>query len=133
MVLFPKTLTSVPGIGFVYSAAIIAEIGDIKRFPNHAALAKYSGLVWSKYQSSSYVADNTPMIPSGNKYLRYYLIEAANKVRMHDTSFKRYYHLKYAEVTRHKHKRALALTARKLVRLVFSLLNTNRLYIEPTK
>ena len=133
MVLFPNTLTSVPGIGFVYSAGIIAEIGDIKRFPNHAALAKYSGLVWSKYQSSSYVADNTPMIPSGNKYLRYYLIEAANKVRMHDTSFKRYYHLKYAEVTRHKHKRALALTARKLVRLVFSLLNTNRLYTEPTK
>ena len=51
MVLFPNTLTSVPGIGFVYSAGIIAEIGDINRFPNHAALAKYSGLVWRKHQS----------------------------------------------------------------------------------
>lgn len=133
MVLFPNTLTSVPGIGFVYSAGIIAEIGDINRFPNHAALAKYSGLVWRKHQSSSYEAENTPMVVSGNKYLRYYLIEAANKVRMHDTTFKRYYHLKYAEVTKHKHKRALALTARKLVRLVYSLLNTSRLYTEPTE
>ena len=133
MVLFPNTLTSVPGIGFVYSAGIIAEIGDINRFSNHAALAKYSGLVWRKHQSSSYEAENTPMVVSGNKYLRYYLIEAANKVRMHDTTFKRYYHLKYAEVTKHKHKRALALTARKLVRLVYSLLNTSRLYTEPTK
>lgn len=133
MALFPNTLTSIPGIGFVYSAGIIAEIGDIKRFPNHAALAKYSGLVWSKYQSSSYEADDTAMITSGNKYLRYYLTEAANKVRMHDTTFKRYYNLKYTEVTKHNHKRALVLTARKLVRLVYSLLNTNRLYTEPTK
>lgn len=133
MVLFPNTLTSVPGIGFVYSAGIIAEIGDIKRFPNHAALAKYAGLVWSRHQSSSYEADDTPMIASGNKYLRYYLTEAANKVKMHDTTFKRYYHLKYSEVTRHKHKRALALTARKLVRLVYSLLNTNRLYTQSAK
>lgn len=128
MVLFPNTLTSIPGIGPVYSAGIIAEIGDIKRFPNHAALAKYSGLAWSKYQSGGFEADDTRQISSGNKYLKYYLLEAANKVRMHDTVFKSYYHSKYAEVPKHQHKRALALTARKLVRLVYSLLNTGRIY-----
>ena len=100
---------------------------------NHAAPAKYSGLIWRKYQSSFYEAENTPMVVSGNKYLLYYLIEAANKVIMHDTTFKRYYHLKYAEVTRHKNKRTLALTAKKSVRLVYSLLNTGRLYTEPAK
>ena len=33
MALIPNTLTSVKGIGPVYSAGIIAEIGDINRFP----------------------------------------------------------------------------------------------------
>ncbi|CEP66577.1 Transposase, IS116/IS110/IS902 [Moorella glycerini] len=31
----PQTLDTVPGIGPVYSADIIAEIGDISRFKNH--------------------------------------------------------------------------------------------------
>jgi len=39
--------------------------------------------------------------------------------------------LKYNEVNKYQHKRALALTARKLVRLVFRLLKDNRLYIAP--
>ena len=37
----------------------------------------------------------------------------------------------YHEVNKYQHKRALALTARKLVRLVFRLLKDNRLYIPP--
>jgi hypothetical protein len=35
--------------------------------------------------------------------------------------FKRFYQRKYQEVPKHQHKRALVLTARKLVRLVFSI------------
>ena len=40
-------------------------------------------------------------------------------------------YLKFNEVNKYQHKRALALTARKLVRLVFRLLKDNRLYIPP--
>ena len=129
MQLIPNTLTSVPGIGAVYSAGIIAEIGDIHRFNNHAALAKYAGLVWSQHQSSDFEAEITKMIPSGNKFLKYYLCEAAFSLVRCDTEYKRFYQLKYNEVNRFKHKRALALTARKFVRLVFALLKDNRLYI----
>ena len=131
MAAFQNVLISIPGIGNVYSAGIIAELGDIKRFDGHASLAKYAGLAWSKHQSGNFEADNTKMIASGNKYLKYYLMEAANMVRLHDTEFARFYRLKYREVPKHQHKRALALTARKLVRLVFSLLKTNRLYTPP--
>lgn len=131
MKVIPNTLTSVKGIGPVYAAGIIAEIGDIHRFKNQAALAKFAGICWSKYQSGKYTADNTHLIPSGNRYLRYYLMEAANKVRMHDPEFKRFYDLKYRETPKTPHKRALALTARKLVRLVYALLHDNRLYIPP--
>lgn len=133
MQLFPDILTSIPGIGPVYSAGILAEIADIHRFKNHPALAKYAGITWTRYQSGDFEAANTKLILSGNKYLKYYFLEAANKVRMHDAEFKRYYLTKFKEVPKHQHKRALALTARKLVRLVYSLLYTNRLYIPPTK
>ena len=60
--------------------------------------------------------------------LRYYLCEAANSVRMHDASYAAYYEKKYNEVPKHKHKRAVTLTARKLVRLVVRLLTTNEPY-----
>ena len=43
--IIPNTLTSVPGIGKVYSAGIIAEIGNINRFQSQASVAKYAGLV----------------------------------------------------------------------------------------
>jgi transposase len=127
--IIPNELKTIPGIGKVYSAGIIAEIGDIGRFDSHASLAKYAGLVWSQHQSGNYEAESTHLIKSGNRYLRYYLLEAANSVRRCDSEFKRYYDLKYKEVNVGQHKRALALTARKLVRLVFRLLKDNRLYI----
>ncbi|WP_188455568.1 IS110 family transposase [Virgibacillus oceani] len=129
----PQTLTSVKGIGDVYAAGSIAEIGDIKRFKDHHALAKYAGLVWNQYQSGEYEADETSRMKTGNKYLRYYLVQAADSIRRSDSDYKAFYQKKYQEVTKHQHKRALVLTARKLVRLVFSLLKTNQLYISPER
>ncbi len=123
--------TSIPGIGKVYSAGIIAEIGDINRFQSQASVAKFAGLVWKQHQSSDFESQDTRLIKSGNRFLRYYLLEAANSVRRCDSEFRRYYNLKYKEVNKHQHKRALALTARKLVRLVFRLLKDNRLYKLP--
>ena len=129
--IIPNTLTSIPGIGKVYSAGIIAEIGNINRFDSQASVAKFAGLVWTQHQSGDFEAQRTNLIKSGNRYLRYYLLEAANSVRRCDSEFRRYYDLKFHEVNQFQHKRALALTARKLVRLVFRLLKDNRLYIPP--
>ena len=129
--IIPNTLTSVPGIGKVYSAGIIAEIGDINRFQSQASVAKYAGLVWKQHQSGEFEAQNTRLIKSGNRFLRYYLLEAANSGRRCDSEFKRYYDLKYKQVNKYQHKRALALTARKLVRLVFRLRKDGRNYILP--
>ena len=42
------------------------------------------------------------MIKSGNRYLRYYLLEAANSVRRCDSEFRRYYDLKFKEVNKCK-------------------------------
>ena len=128
MELLPNVLISIPGIGPVYSAGIMAEIGDINRFKNQAALAKYAGLAWNQHQSGDFEAQNTRLIRSGNRFLKYYLCEAAFSLVRCNKEYKAFYHQKYKETNRYQHKRALALTARKFVRLVFALLKDNRLY-----
>lgn len=107
---------------------IISEIGSIEFFRDNNALAKYAGLTWRKTQSGYFEAETTRMTKTGNKYLRYYLIEAVSSVKSHSSEFKEFYTRKYNEVSRGAHKRALALSARKLVRLVFGLLHHNQLY-----
>jgi hypothetical protein len=128
---FPNPLSSIPGLGPVFVAGIMAEIQDINRFPDQASLAKFAGLFWRTTESGSFQAEETSLGKSGDAYLRYYLIEAANSVRMHSTEYGRYYLSKYNESTKHQHKRALVLTARKLVRLVDAMLRHNQLYVPP--
>ena len=107
--IIPNTLTSIPGIGKVYSAGIIAEIGDVNRFQSQASVAKFAGLVWIQHQSGKFEAQDRKLIKSGNHFLRYYLLEAANSVRRCDFEFRRYYNLKFKEVNKHQHKRAHSL------------------------
>lgn len=121
-------LQSIDGIGPVFAAGILSEIGDISAFHSSDALAKYAGLTWSRNQSGAYDAEDTSMTKAGNRYLRYYLGEAANSVRRHIPEYREYYAKKYSEVPKHQHKRALALTSRKFVRLVYGLLAKNQLY-----
>jgi transposase len=123
-----QILRSVPGIGPVFSAGILAEVGSITAFHSQDALAKYAGLVWLKKQSGGFEADDTPMSKAGNRYLRYYLIEAAGSVSRFVPEYRDFYQKKFAEAKTHQHKRALALTARKLVRLIYGLLAKDQLY-----
>ncbi|HDR6315664.1 TPA: IS110-like element ISBth166 family transposase [Bacillus thuringiensis] len=123
-----QTLESIPGIGPVFAAGIIAEIGQIERFDDETKVAKYAGLYWRTHQSGRFTAENTSLSRNGNHYLRYYLVEAANSVRRHVSDYQEYYVKKYNEVPKHQHKRALVLTARKLVRLVDALLRSHQLF-----
>lgn len=121
-------LQSIPGIGPVWASGMLSEIGDITAFHSSDALAKFAGLYWPKGDSGDFTSEDNKMSKAGNPYLRYYLGEAANSVRKHVPEYAEFYARKYAEATRHQHKRALALTSRKLVRLVFGLLAKNQLY-----
>lgn len=92
---YPTTLSSIPGIGPVYAAGILAEIGDIACFGgDEAKVAKSAGLKWRKSKSAERQSEETPLTRRGNAYLGYYLCEAANSVRMHDASYAAYYEKK---------------------------------------
>lgn len=123
-----QSLISIPGIGPVLAGGILSEIGTITSFKSHDSLAKYAGLTWRIKESGNFKSDETRMTKTGNKYLRYYLIEAANCVKKQAPEYKEYYRKKFSEVTKYNHKRALALTSRKLVRLIFGLLTKNQIY-----
>ncbi|GAW32920.1 transposase, partial [Carboxydocella sp. JDF658] len=85
---FKHTLDSVPGLGPVMCAGLIAEIGNIHRFNNDSALAKFAGLTWRSHQSGEFEADETPLTRTGNAYLRYYFVQAANLVRQHEPEYR---------------------------------------------
>jgi transposase len=127
----PQTLASVPGLGPVWTAGLVAELGDITRFDDEAAIAQYAGLTWERSDSGHFQAEDTELTKRGNSYLRYYLVEAANSVRQHCPEYGRYYAAKYAETPKHAHQRALVLTARKLVRLIDVLLREGKRYLAP--
>jgi transposase len=142
-----RYLCSVKGYGKVYPAGIVAEIQDTKRFleghkydqKHHvyrpkdtcdaqASVAKWCGLWWPKHSSGNSQSEDVHMAKTGNHYLRYYFIEAANCLRLHNPEYAAYYARKYQESLKHKHRRALVLMARKLLRLTFVLLHEEQEY-----
>ncbi|HZE20993.1 MAG TPA: transposase [Desulfobaccales bacterium] len=140
-------LQAIPGIGPVFAAGMAAELRPTQRFLQaplydpltgvyrertladaQAAVGKYAGLWWPRHDSGQFQAEERHMPKACNPYLRYYLVEAADHVRGRVAEFGTYYQRKYAEVNQHQHRRALVLTARKLLRLVFVLLHNHETY-----
>lgn len=72
---FSNTLESVKGLGPVYAAGIFVELASIDRFSSQTKVAKFAGLTWRKRKSGKYESDITRMTKTGNRYLRYYLIQ----------------------------------------------------------
>ena len=127
----PNPIITVKGLGPVITAGLLAEIVDISRFPEHKHLAQYVGLTWHKRSSGGFISQNTRLTKIGNVYARYYFILGANALRRFNLEYQAFYWRKYQEVRKHQHKRALVLTARKLVRLVHALLTKNVPYVRP--
>jgi hypothetical protein len=140
-------LATIPGVGPVFSSGNGAEIGSTQRFlqghkwdarrkryrPRNLrdvedAVAKIAGLWWPRASSGDFEAEDRRMAKTGNRYLRYYLIQAANQMRTHIPEYAAFYARKYKEASKHHHKRALVLTARKSVGLVVGLLHRNEPY-----
>ncbi|MCY0880254.1 MAG: transposase [Firmicutes bacterium] len=119
---FRQTLTTIPGIGPVYGAGLLAEIGPIERFSSENAWAKYAGLTWRPHQSGHFEADIRPLTRTGHVYLRYDFIEAAERLRVQDPPCNAFDEKTSHEATHHAHKRPLVLTARKLVGVVYGML-----------
>jgi len=69
-----KLLMTIPGVGYFSAMAILAEIGDIRRFSNEKRLCSYSGLVPSVDQSGN-TRRLGHMTREGSGLLRWVLVE----------------------------------------------------------
>jgi len=69
-------LISMPGIGHYSAMLILAEIGDIARFPPPKQLCSYAGLVPSVHESGDH-ARYGRITKEGSPWLRWILVEAA--------------------------------------------------------
>ncbi|MEG0547813.1 MAG: IS110 family transposase, partial [Coprobacillus sp.] len=61
---------------------------------------------------------------------KYYIIQATQLSVIHGFDFtSSFFKKKYNEASTHKQRRALVLTSRKLIRLIFVLLRDNKMYV----
>ena len=119
-----KLLTSIPGVRYVSALTIIAEIGDVHRFPSAKQLMGYAGLVPSTYSSGD-ITRHGRITKTGSKWLRYIMVEIAQQQQRckKRPGFGSYY-LKLK--ARKGAATAAVATARKLLAVVWRLLIDNR-------
>jgi transposase len=117
-------LKSIPGIGNILSATIVAEIGDVGRFKRPHQLQSYAGLVpWVKNSGDREFHGKLTKV--GSAWLRYAAIEATwGLVRTRKSSDLKDYYLRLKE--RRGSKTAVVATARKLLAIVWSVLRNER-------
>lgn len=83
-------LKSVPGIGGIVAAGILAELGDLRRFNTLKHLAGYVGMAPGIYQSGT-TSRTTGMSPRAQRLMRSYFVEASWQAVRTDPVMQAYY------------------------------------------
>ena len=113
----PRMLT-IPGIGPITAAVIASEYGDFNRFSSPAQMLSFAGLEPGYYQSGT-MEFRGKMVKRGSSQLRYVLMNCVVPLIRFDPVFASYYHKKRLEGK--PHRVALSHTAKKLVRVIYTL------------
>lgn len=71
-----QLLTTIPGVGLVFSLTIVSEIGDIGRFSSARKLSNYAGLVPSTWESGG-TTRHGRITKQGSSWLRWAFTESA--------------------------------------------------------
>lgn len=112
-------LRSIPGVGKVTAAALVAQIGDIKRFSSPEKLVAYIGLDSRVHQSGTSIHGKGYISKRGSRYLRHVLFNAAFIAKRRNPELKKYMEKKLSEG---KHYfSALCAVERKLVHLIYAV------------
>ena len=88
------TLTDIVGIGPVTAAAILGEVGDVRRFPSRHRFATYTGTAPTEISSGDIVRHR--LSRAGNRRLNHALHIAALSNKRHDERGRSYYARKLA-------------------------------------
>jgi len=124
-------LLSIPEIGEITAAFILADIGSINRFSSKKAIVAYAGLDPSIYQSGQFLATGR-ISKRGSPYLRtaiYQSTTAAISMRKNgcvNLNLRTYYELKTSQGK--PKKVALIATVNKMTRIIYGVLSSGEEY-----
>ena len=111
-------LTTIPGVGYYNALLLVAEIGDVNRFPDSDRLCSYAGLVPS-VSSSGKKTVYGPITKQGSKWMRWALVQSVHAHVRSDTGLSRFYY----RIAGKKGKQvAVVATARKMLKVVYWML-----------
>lgn len=113
-----RRLMAIPGLGAFSSLLIVAEVGEIRRFPSPKQLVSYAGLAPGVYASGQ-THHGRGITRQGSRYLRWILCEAIKHLVRTPGPLQ----LTYQELRRAKgHGKATVACARKLLVGIFYVL-----------
>jgi len=113
-----KLLMTIPGIGAYSAMLIMSEIGDISRFHSKKHLSSYAGLVPSTSSSAGRITHGS-ITRGGSKWLRWILIEAAQKAHLYKGPLYSFYRrVRYKK----GYQKAVVALARKLSIVIYFML-----------
>lgn len=128
------TLTTIPGVNIITAVKILAEIGDIRRFPNKDKLAQFAGIAPIKLSSSGKGKDKATK--QGNRRLQaiiYFLaiqmVQVSSKGTPRNPVFRAYYEKRKAEGK--SSQQALICISRRLISIIYGMLKNGTEYRMP--
>jgi transposase len=116
-------LKSIPGIGGYLSAAVLAEVGDLRRFRNEKQFASYIGLI-PMMKNSGATEKIIGVTPRCRALLRSYIIESAWVAYRLDPHMQAYYRKHIGK----NPKSIIVKIARKLLNRMLSVIKTETTY-----
>lgn len=119
-------LMSIPGVGYYSALVILAEIGDISRFPTAKKLVGYAGLAPRVYQSGN-TKRYGRISKDGPSILRWVLTIAAEGTIKKPGKLKRFYTRLSKRIG---YSKAIVATARKLLTIIYHMLTKGEEYEE---
>jgi hypothetical protein len=121
-----KIICSVPGVGVLSGATILAELGDVSRFSNGGQGASWCGFAPSVSQSAG-VTKIGGITKRGSHWLRRVMVEVAYVAVRMDCRFKAMF---WRITSRRGKKVAYVAVAMKMLTVVWHLLFNNEVFVE---
>jgi len=125
-----RTITSIPGIGSVTGAVIMAKIGNIDRFSDPGKFVAFSGID-PVIKESGKVRSERSISKRGDSMLRTAIYQSTLVAARCNPVISDYYH-RLVERGMPK-KKALVASSRKMCHIIFSVLHNNKPFEVPEK
>lgn len=124
-----KYLLSVPALGTVSVAIILAEVGDPKRYQNGSQWGKLAGIQPTPNTSGKKQRSPTPMSKQGRPRLRWILYFAVLRMIQVDSHFQKIYHaLQRRKINPLTKMQALGVLMNKLLHILWALIQKQTVY-----